>query len=312
MKIAIIGAGPTGLVMGIGLALRGHQVVAVDRDGGPAPDGSWPRKGVMQFHHAHGFRPQIIRILQREAPAAWENWLAAGGEPIQMPLLDGTLVQAGIRSRRATFEAAARAIPGLAAWTDPAVARPLTDVLPGGPLLNTYRGQRGAGGALALPGLIFVGDAVRTTTPNFGRGITTSYLQAGRLLELIDEHAMAGAGDADAVAVEFDDWCEQNMRPWVEDHRRMDDSLSRRWDGEDIDLTDRLPSDLIMAAASQDPSIAPAIVPYITMQGLPSCLDAVEPLARSVFETGWRPPFSQGPTRPELAAIASEALATAA
>ncbi len=92
----------------------------------------------------------------------------------------------------------------------------------------------------------------------------------------------------------------------------MDDSLSRRWDGQDIDLTDRLPSDLIMAAASQDPSIAPSIVPYITMQGLPSCLDAVEPQARSVFETGWRPPFSHGPTRPELAVIASRALATAA
>jgi 2-polyprenyl-6-methoxyphenol hydroxylase-like FAD-dependent oxidoreductase len=449
MKIAIIGAGPTGLVMGIGLARRGHQVVAVDRDGGPAPDGSWPRKGVMQFHHAHGFRPQIIRILQREAPAAWENWLAAGGEPIQMPLPDGTFVQAGIRSRRATFEAsvraaaleqpglsirqghveeitirrgrangirvngvaleadlvldasgrasrvtrslrtgpqlggpcgiayvdrqyqlldgvptpplanplawqgnyegyqvlvflhergtfstliirntsdrslvllrhnaafdaAARAISDLAAWTDPAVSRPLTDVLPGGPLLNAYRGQRGSGGALALPGLIFVGDAVCTTTPNFGRGITTSYLQAGRLLELIDEHTMDSGDDADAVAVEFDDWCEQNMRPWVEDHRRMDDALARRWDGGDIDLTDRLPSDLIMAAASQDSSIAPAIVPYITMQGLPSCLDAVEPLARSVFETGWRPPFSEGPTRSELAAIASRALVTAA
>src|SRR6188472_2870917 len=76
MKVAIIGAGPTGLVMGIGLARRGHQVVAVDRDGGPAADGSWPRKGVMQFHHAHGFRPQIGNLLQREAPAAWQNWLA--------------------------------------------------------------------------------------------------------------------------------------------------------------------------------------------------------------------------------------------
>jgi flavin-dependent dehydrogenase len=212
----------------------------------------------------------------------------------------------------AAFDAAARAISELAAWTDPAVSRPLTDVLPGGPLLNAYRGQRGSGGALALPGLIFVGDAVCTTTPNFGRGITTSYLQAGRLLELIDEHTMDSGDDADAVAVEFDDWCEQNMRPWVEDHRRMDDALARRWDGGDIDLTDRLPSDLIMAAASQDSSIAPAIVPYITMQGLPSCLDAVEPLARSVFETGWRPPFSEGPTRSELAAIASRALVTAA
>ncbi len=209
------------------------------------------------------------------------------------------------------FDAAARAIPGLAAWTDPAVSRPLTDVLPGGPLLNAYRGQQGADGALALPGLIFIGDSVCTTTPNFGRGVTTTYLQAGRLLDLIDEQALDSDGDADSVAVEFDDWCEQNMRPWVENHRRMDDSLTRRWDGADVDLTDRLPSDLIMAAASEDPSIAPAVVPY-PMQRLPSCLDAVEPLARSVFATGWRPPFSQGPTRVELAAIAARALATAA
>ena len=36
MKVAIIGAGPTGLIMGIGLARRGHQVTAVDRDPGGA------------------------------------------------------------------------------------------------------------------------------------------------------------------------------------------------------------------------------------------------------------------------------------
>ena len=449
MRIAIIGAGPTGLVLGIGLARRGHPVVAVDRDGGPAPDGTWDRKGVMQFHHAHGFRPQINRILQREAPQAWANWIANGAEPVELALPDGTFVPAAMRSRRSTFEisvraaavrqpglslrrghvdqvrivrgrasgirvdgveldadlvldasgrsgrvtrnlrtgpqsggpcgtayvdrqyqlrdgvptpplvnplvwqgeydgyqvivflhelgtfstliirntsdrslvplrhnaafeAAARAIPGLAAWTDPAVSRPLTDVLPGGPLLNLYRGQRRSDGALTLPGLIFVGDAVCTTTPNFGRGITTSYLQAGRLLELIDEHTSGrGSCDIDTVTAEFDDWCERNMRPWVEDHRRMDEALSRRWDGADIDLTGRLPSDLIMSAAAQDPSIGPAIAPYVTMQGLPSCLDEVEPRAKAVYRTGWRPPLADGPNRAELAEIANRAVAIA-
>ena len=42
---------------------------------------------------------------------------------------------------RAAFEAAARAIPALAAWTDPGRARPITPVLPGGRLYNSYRGQ---------------------------------------------------------------------------------------------------------------------------------------------------------------------------
>lgn len=443
MKVAIIGAGPTGLLMGMALARRGHQVLAADRDPGPEPDGHWPRKGVMQFHHAHGgYRPLICELLQQEAPAAWDNWLAAGAEAIEMPM-PGGLVPAGVRSRRITFEAAlrsaalhqpglsirlghvddvlqdggratgirvdgasidadlvldasgrssrvtrglrtgpqvggpcgiayvdrkyqlrddatnppqlnplawqgdydgyqviifrhergifstlivrntsdrslvglrhnaafdaaARAIPGLAAWTDPAVSRPLTDVLAGGPLLNVYRSQRRADGGLALPGLIFVGDAVCTTTPSFGRGIATSYLQAAELLRLIDRHDRDGA----AIGEEFDAWCELNMRPWVLDHIRMDDALSRRWSGEDIDLTDRLPSDLIMAAASRDRSIAPAIGPYVAMTGLPSCLDAVEPRAKAVYRTGWRPRLSDGPGRAELAGIAARAVST--
>jgi 2-polyprenyl-6-methoxyphenol hydroxylase-like FAD-dependent oxidoreductase len=441
MRVAIIGAGPTGLVMGIGLANRGHRVVAVDRDGGPAADGSWPRKGVMQFHHAHGFRPQIGNLLRREAPQAWTNWLANGAEPIEMPLPGLGLVPAGMRSRRATFEsavrtaaltqpgltirqghvnevttahgkasgirvdgepveadlvldasgrssrvnrdlrtapsiggpcgiayvdrqyqlregvptpplanplawqgdyqgyqviiflhergifstliirntsdrslvplrhndafdAAAAAIPGLAAWTDPTISRPITDVLPGGPLLNYYRSQRNADGEIALPGLVFVGDSVCTTTPSFGRGLTTSYLQAGELLRLIDLHG----DDGRAIGTEFNSWCDQNMRPWVEDHHLMDNALADRWAGKDIDLDGRLPSDLIMRAAVQDPSINQAIGPYVSMLGLPSCLDAVEPKAKAVYRSGWRPELTPGPSRAELADIASRAV----
>lgn len=441
MRVAIIGTGPTGLLMGIALARRGHQVIAVDRDRGPAADGSWPRKGVMQFHHAHGgFRPSICTLLQREAPAAWDNWVAAGAEPLEIQVPGAGQVFAGMRSRRITlelalrsaavnqagltllcghvdevidvggraagiradgsaidadlvldasgrssrvtralrsapqiggpcgiayvdrpyqlldgastppmtnviawqgdydgyqvivflhergifstlivrntsdrtlvplrhnaaFDAAARAIPGLAAWTDPGVSRPLTDVLPGGPLLNVYRSQRRADGELALPGLVFVGDAVCTTTPNFGRGITTCYQQAAELLRLIDIHA----GDGQAIGEEFDTWCEVRMRPWVEDHVRMDRAQADRWAGEDIDLTCRLPSDLIMAAAQVDPSIAQVFGPFLTMDGLPSCLDPVEPKAKAVYETGWRPAFAPGPTRRELAEIAAAA-----
>ena len=65
----------------------------------------------------------------------------------------------------AAFTAACQAIPGLADWVYPASSRPITPVLPGGPLLSAYRGQTGPDGRLALPGLVFVGDAVATTTP---------------------------------------------------------------------------------------------------------------------------------------------------
>jgi len=440
MRVAVIGAGPTGLLMGIGLARRGHQVVAIDRDAGPSADGTWARKGVMQFHHAHGFRSQVVDLVRSEAPAAWRNWLAGGAEPVEMMLPGGPVIPMGARSRRVTFEtalraaaieqpgltvrtghvdrvivgrgralgllvdgreitgdlvldaagrssrvtrelrtapslggpcgiayvdrqyqlidgvatppllnpiawqgnydgyqviiflhergifsalivrptsdrsllplrhneafdAATRAIPGLAAWTDPAVARPLTDVLPGGPLVNVYRNQRRADGRLAMPGLVSVGDAVCTTTPNFGRGIATCSLQIAELLRLIDRHGC----DGEAIGEAFDQWGEVNMRPWVEDHCHMDGALARRWCGEDVDLEGRLPSDLILSATARDPSIAAATGPYLGMLALPSSLDLVEPKAKAVFRSGWRPGFDDGPDRHQLAEIVTRA-----
>jgi 2-polyprenyl-6-methoxyphenol hydroxylase-like FAD-dependent oxidoreductase len=105
------------------------------------------------------------------------------------------------------FEAACRAIPGLAEWTAPARARPVTGVLPGGPLRNAYRGQRGVDGRLAVPGLVSVGDAVATTTPTFGRGLATTFLQCRHLLDLFDSGA-----DPHLVGEPFDIWCQAPCR----------------------------------------------------------------------------------------------------
>ena len=436
MRAVIIGAGPAGLFVGAGLAHRGHEVIAVERDPGPAADGSWPRLGVMQFHHAHAFRHQVVQALQEELPGALERWLAAGAEPVRMRLPDGSEIPMGVRSRRATFEralrdsalsapglqvrrghvedvhrrhgradgvrvdgadlpadlvidasgragratrslrpaaasggpcgiayvnrqyqlrpgagpgplmspiawqadldgyqaiifihehgifsvllvrptadpvlsqlrheaaftAACQAIPGLADWVDPDRSRPVTPVLPGGPLLNAYRGQTGHDGRLALPGLVFVGDAVATTTPTFGRGITTTLLQAQQLLRVIDEHGP----DADAIGESFDAWCTEQIKPWVDDHVHMDESTRRRWAGEDVNLRQPLPSDLILAAAEADPTIRAAIGGYLRMTALPSSLLAVEPRARALYANGWRPRPAPGPSRGELADI---------
>jgi 2-polyprenyl-6-methoxyphenol hydroxylase-like FAD-dependent oxidoreductase len=439
MRVAIIGAGPTGLFLGAALARRGHRVTAVDRDPGPAADGTWPRRGVMQFHHAHAFRPQVVTALQEEVPEALAEWRAAGAELVPMgppgsPLsmrsrratferalraavarqpglelrhghvdavlqdrgrarglrVDGAdlpadlVIDASGRSGRVTrglrgapqvhgdtgiayvdrqyrllpgaepgplvnpiawqadldgyqvilflhehgtfsvllvrpvdepdlvhlrhtavFEAVCRAIPGLADWTDPARSRPIGDVRAGGALVNHYRGQTGPDERLALPGLVFVGDSVCTTTPIFGRGITTSLLQARELLRLLDEHGT----DAVAVGERLHAWGEQHMRPWVEDHVAMDLATRRRWSGADLDLSTRLPSDLIMAAARVDPTIGAAIGPYLGMEAGPDSLDAVEPRARAVYESGWRPTPSPGPNRRELVELVRSTMA---
>jgi 2-polyprenyl-6-methoxyphenol hydroxylase-like FAD-dependent oxidoreductase len=204
---------------------------------------------------------------------------------------------------QAAFEAVCRAVPGLAEWTDPERVEPASSVLPGGPLRNTYRGQRSRDGRPCTPGLVSVGDAVATTTPIFGRGVATTFVQALRLLALLD-----GEADPRLVGEPFGAWCEENMRPWVVDHVTMDGDAVRRWEGGDVDLSRRLPSDLILAAAEQDPAILAATGGYLSMLQLPSSLDPVEPRARAVYESGWRPAFAPGPSRGELREVVAAAL----
>ena len=156
-----------------------------------------------------------------------------------------------------------------------------------------------------MPGLVSVGDAVATTTPTFGRGLTTTFLQVRELVRLLDSGVAPHL-----VAEPFEAWCEAMMRPWVEDHVLMDDDLVRRWKGGDVDLgVPRLPSDLILSAAEQDPRINEAAGGYLAMLVGPSGLDRVEPLARAVYETGWRPPYAEGPCRDELVEIVGAAVA---
>jgi len=204
---------------------------------------------------------------------------------------------------RAAFEAAARAIPALAAWTDPGQARPLTPVLPGGRLYNSYRGQLDDAGRVALAGLIYAGDSVCTTNPAAGRGVTTSLLQARQLIALLGEHRH----DLTACSLAFDRWCAGHIRPWFDDHVYWDADLIRRWSGQDVDLTRPLPPDLIMAAGQADPEIARAAGPYQAMLALPGSLDAVQARARDLYATGWRPPVPPGPTRDELADLVTAA-----
>lgn len=439
MRTAIVGAGPTGLYLAIALARRHHQVTVVDRDPGPSADGDWPRKGVMQFHHPHGFRGQVVDALLAEMPEVLDALVAAGAVPATIPERPGRII--GLQCRRATFEqvlrsaaqtepgvqlrrghaddvrserghavglvvdgrqvdadlvidasgrvgrlsrgrraaarggdcglaytsrqyrllpgaeegpvnspmgmlvdypdyqvivfphdnrtfsaliarlasdrdlaqlrhqaafdTACRVIPALATWTHPDRSTPITAVLPGGRLTNSYQGQRADTGRVALEGLIFVGDSVCTTTPTAGRGVATSLLQAGRLLQLLDRHGK----DYLSCSLALEDWCDTNIEPWFADHVAMDADQVRRWSGLDIDLSKPLPSDVIHWAAEVDPSMMRVVGPYLGMEALPESLRAVEPRAREIYATGWRPAVPAGPTRDELAQLVSETIA---
>lgn len=210
----------------------------------------------------------------------------------------------GLRMSTA-FEAATRAIPPMAIWTDPQRSHPITDVLPGGHLHNGYRGQLDDAGRIPLPGLIALGDAVCTTNPALGRGVATSLMQARQLLDLLAVHGH----DFVSCSLAFDDWCRDNIKPWFADHVYSDAHLQRRWAGEDVDLTRRLPSDLITAAADTHPELLPVVGPYLAMQVLPSSLDDIEPRVREIFASGWRPATPDGPSRDDLAELVTRTTA---
>jgi 2-polyprenyl-6-methoxyphenol hydroxylase-like FAD-dependent oxidoreductase len=427
MRTLIVGSGPTGLLLGAALARRGHQVTSVDRDAGPTGD-TWIRRGVMQFEHAHGFRPQVPMTLQAEWPEALNSWRNLGAHPVEAPSPGGSPRVLGVHSRRSTFEralrqaaqkqpgltlrtghvdglvfdrgqvsgvrvdgslveadlvvdasgrsgrlakssvqggvpeldgdcglayvdrtyqlipgaepgpmlspiaymadfdgyqclvflheaghfsvvlvrptadaalkalrfeavfeAACRAIPALAEWTQPDRAHPTSAVLVGGALRNVYRRQ------VDTPGLVAVGDSVATTTPTRGRGIAMACMQVTALLALLDEGA-----DPATVAEPFGAWCDHAIEPWVVDHIAIDGGMVRRWQGEELDLSIPLTSDLIAAAGEADSRINQHAGGYFAMTALPESLRPAEPLARAVYENGWRPAYAPGPTRDEL------------
>jgi 2-polyprenyl-6-methoxyphenol hydroxylase-like FAD-dependent oxidoreductase len=441
MRSIVVGAGPIGLFMAVGLARAGHEVTVVDRDAGPAADGTWERKGVMQFRHPHFFRNIVSDVFTATAPDLWDAVVAAGGVPchpegappfmvnlqcrrsvfeaavrgvaahepgvtlvrghadrleqsggrVRAVVVDGrsiktdVVIDASGRSGRlgdelrapieggacgfayvsrmyrarpggsalpetspprsalydgylcilfpqddntlstlivradddrelselrhpARFDAAMRAIPLFAPWTDPERFEPISGVLPGGGLTNTYRGQLTVEGSPALPGVFWVGDAVCTTNPAAGRGVSLGLRQASMLLALLAEH---GADHA-AGALAFDAWCAENIRPWFEDHVHWDTTLLRRFRGQDLDLDAKIPSDVVCAIGTEvDPALMPGVGPYMGMLALPAVLDPFQERAREVLRSGWRPPLADGPGRGELIELTAAASAGA-
>jgi flavin-dependent dehydrogenase len=425
-KVVVVGAGPVGLYFAIMRARAGDEVRVVDRDAGPGAGGNWVRRGLMQFHHPHFFRPVVRQVFDQTAPDLWDAVVAAGGIPARPPgapesvtglqsrrstferairavaeaeagvmmrtghaqsvevtggrvtglVLDGAPVEADVvvdatgragrlsdnlrpageggpcgfsyvsrmyrvlddqaaaqlaatslpmgrlydgylvilfpqdartlsalivrasddedlalLRHRPAYEAAVAAIPHLAQWTQPGRFEPISGVLPGGGLSNTFRGQ-----PRQVRGLYCIGDSVSTTNPAAGRGVSLGLLQAQALLQLID-HETAEA------AVALDDWCVQNIKPWYEDHVHWDATLLRRWGGEDVDLEARIPSDIICAAAEVEPSLTPIVTPYLAMSAPPASLQPAADRVRELLRAGWRPPLADGPTRDELAEV---------
>jgi hypothetical protein len=58
-----------------------------------------------------------------------------------------------------------------------------------------------------------------------------------------------------------------------------------------------------------DPAITPHVAGYLAMTALPSSVAPAQHLARTVYQSGWRPPMADGPTRDELLQLGQRVLA---
>jgi 2-polyprenyl-6-methoxyphenol hydroxylase-like FAD-dependent oxidoreductase len=119
------------------------------------------------------------------------------------------------------FDAAVRQIPLLAPLTEPGRFESITPVMRGGLLTNTYQGQFDADGTVALARLFFVGDAMSTTNPRSGRGVSLGLQLAATLVRPLDHDGRDHRG----VAQQFDAWCAEHVRPWFDDQVHWDSTL---------------------------------------------------------------------------------------
>ncbi|MFX0579429.1 FAD-dependent oxidoreductase [Nocardia nepalensis] len=189
----------------------------------------------------------------------------------------------------AVWDAVIPEIPSVAEWIDPARSRATGLPSAGNSGRNTYRHQ-----ATAVTGLLAIGDAVCTTNPMGARGISLGISTAAALADITTEL------DRHRWAPELEQWCESNVRPWFDDQVESDAAMLRRWAGEPIDLTGRLPVDLVAATAQADPLIMQVVGPYNLMATTSAPLDSVRERARAVFAGGWRQTIPDSPTHSEL------------
>jgi 2-polyprenyl-6-methoxyphenol hydroxylase-like FAD-dependent oxidoreductase len=119
---------------------------------------------------------------------------------------------------------AARLLPGVAAWTDPDAALPITPVLPFGQVTNTVRDYLMSAGPVA-PGLQPVGDALCHTNPSFAFGASMALHQAFTLADLL-----AVAADHDDLARRFAAAVGEDLRDRYRAVAEEDRDRARWWE----------------------------------------------------------------------------------
>jgi 2-polyprenyl-6-methoxyphenol hydroxylase-like FAD-dependent oxidoreductase len=120
------------------------------------------------------------------------------------------------------FTEALRATPLLAPWLAAGVSEPISPVSAMGGLDNFLRP---AVSAQPLPGFVQVGDAVCTTNPAYGRGVSLALAHAYRIADVIAASPRVDAAQAALLSSE----AERLFTPWFEESVRNDRGRAGLW-----------------------------------------------------------------------------------
>jgi 2-polyprenyl-6-methoxyphenol hydroxylase-like FAD-dependent oxidoreductase len=139
---------------------------------------------------------------------------------IAVPEVEEILRAAIVRPE--VFERTCQLLPGVAPWTDPARAEPITRVLGMGDLSSRWREFAPAGAAVVL-NYFPVGDCLVRTNPLYGRGCTFAAVEAHLLRD-----ALAETGDPAGRLARYSAKVREALRPYYDDMVAQDRAAARR------------------------------------------------------------------------------------
>ncbi len=120
------------------------------------------------------------------------------------------------------FDRICELIRGVARWTDPERAEPISKVFGMGDLKSRWRDTAPAGRPLAL-NLFFVGDGLVRTNPLYGRGCSFAAVEAHLLRDVLLAHRRPAAR-----AIAYQAAVDRDLRPYYDGMRRQDRVAIRR------------------------------------------------------------------------------------
>jgi len=120
------------------------------------------------------------------------------------------------------FDAICARLPGLAAWTDPARARPVSKVYGMGDLKSRWR-EMAPDGRPAILNYFSVGDSLVRTNPLYGRGCSFAAIEAHLLRDVLAETVEP----ADRARI-YSERVSATLRPFYEDMLTQDRGAARR------------------------------------------------------------------------------------